>query len=138
MKRSLSVADRILAASNVANLFTPQGDGDPAALLPLLVGLWQSATASDLSHLLSMCTTTAALAAGADAGPSPTADERDTDGETLSAVLFDPSAFDSAVLFDGCGTVQDLVLAPPYARTTLFRGRITSRRTVSSWLRPSN
>ncbi|KDN36690.1 hypothetical protein K437DRAFT_260045 [Tilletiaria anomala UBC 951] len=31
-----------VAHSNVSNLFTPQGDTDPTALLPYFVGIWQS------------------------------------------------------------------------------------------------
>ena len=43
-ERRANLADCCLTlflASNVANLFTPQGDGDPLALLPMVVGLWQ-------------------------------------------------------------------------------------------------
>lgn len=35
------LSDTLSLFSNVANLFTVQGDADPLALLPLLVGVWQ-------------------------------------------------------------------------------------------------
>ncbi|GAC97393.1 zinc metallopeptidase [Pseudozyma hubeiensis SY62] len=41
-----------MGVNNVANLFTPQGDADPLALLPTMVGVWQSAKPRDCEVLV--------------------------------------------------------------------------------------
>lgn len=41
-----------LGVNNVGNLFTPHGDADPLALLPLMVSIWQGAREEDMKGLL--------------------------------------------------------------------------------------
>ncbi|KAK4701462.1 cytosine/creatinine deaminase, partial [Phenoliferia sp. Uapishka_3] len=49
VKRGISCS---IGVNNVGNGFTPQGDADPLALLPMLVGVWQSAQPDALHSLL--------------------------------------------------------------------------------------
>lgn len=49
VKRGVKVS---LGVNNVGNLFTPHGDADPLALLPLMVSIWQGAKEEDMKHLL--------------------------------------------------------------------------------------
>ncbi len=56
-----------MGVNNVANLFTPQGDADPMALLPMMVGVWQSAKPKDCEVLLRAVSRGGRVASGLDA-----------------------------------------------------------------------
>ena len=81
---------------------------------------WDYATQLPPS-LAAMATTSAAHAAGLQ---TPAFDE----------AVASPDSYRNAVLFDGCQSVRDLVLAPPAGRMTIYNGRFVSRRTVESWM----
>ncbi|KAI5477567.1 metallo-dependent hydrolase [Pseudohyphozyma bogoriensis] len=106
--------------NNVGNLFTPQGDADPLAMLPLLVAIWQSAKPDMVKSLLSFVSSAAGLAAGAD----PTCIFAPIQSQGAGPATF--------TLIDGCRSLQSAVLAPRFGRTTVFNGRIVGRRTVVS------
>ncbi|CDS01261.1 hypothetical protein [Sporisorium scitamineum] len=57
-----------MGVNNVANLFTPQGDADPLAMLPMMVGVWQSARPRDCEVLLGAVSRGARVAAGLETG----------------------------------------------------------------------
>ena len=70
-----------------------------------------------------MVTTSAALAAGLDPWVPSEA------FLVAGGAGVGPATF---VVLDGCTDVRSAVLAPSYGRTTIFEGRITARRTVTS------
>ncbi|SPO36246.1 uncharacterized protein PSFLO_01717 [Pseudozyma flocculosa] len=108
-----------MGVNNVANLFTPQGDADPLALLPMMVAVWQKATPTDCQTLLDMVATNARTAAGCD--------RLDPDATWGAEALLD------ATILDGCASVQDAALAPPFGRITIKHGKVVARRSVDSW-----
>lgn len=121
--------------SNIANLFTPQGEPDPLSLLPLLVGVWQAATPEDCARLLDMVTLGAHFAAGSDMpdldlGLASEASHSFMQGqrETVSGLrgLYGTAC----LLLPGVTTVQEAVLRPPHARVLVRQGRVISERRV--------
>ncbi|KAI3486726.1 hypothetical protein L1887_49676 [Cichorium endivia] len=78
-----------MGVNNVANLFTPQGDADPLALLPCMVGVWQSAKPHDCETLLAAVSTAARYAAG------------------LNSSYADAEVWADLTLLDGASAVQD-------------------------------
>ncbi|KZO95947.1 Metallo-dependent hydrolase [Calocera viscosa TUFC12733] len=111
-----------LSINNVGNLFTPQGDGDPLALLPLCVAVYQDATANSLASLLRMVTVQAASAAGL--RPLEHADD-------LSIRPGEPA---DLVILDGCSDWRTAALAPPFARVTLKGGKVVATRKAETWI----
>ncbi|TKY86868.1 hypothetical protein EX895_004156 [Sporisorium graminicola] len=112
-----------MGVNNVANLFTPQGDADPLALLPMMVGVWQSAKPDDCAVLLGAVSWGARVAAGFDSGYRG-------GGETGRSIWTDLTVVDGSV------SVQEVVCAPSYSRIALKDGRVVSRRRVESALYP--
>ncbi|KAJ9477218.1 Zinc metallopeptidase, partial [Pseudozyma hubeiensis] len=106
-----------MGVNNVANLFTPQGDADPLALLPMMVGVWQSAKPRDCEVLVGSVSSRARVAAGLNAG---------YDGGLGRNIWTD------LTVVDGSRSVQELVCAPSYSRITVKDGVLVSRRTVDS------
>ncbi|CBQ71568.1 conserved hypothetical protein [Sporisorium reilianum SRZ2] len=107
-----------MGVNNVANLFTPQGDADPLAMLPMMVGVWQSARAVDCAVLLGAVSARARVAAG------------------LPGAYGEEGMWADLTVVDGCTSVQDVVCAPSYSRITLKHGRLVSRRRVESAVYP--
>ncbi|ETS61518.1 zinc metallopeptidase [Moesziomyces aphidis] len=103
-----------MGVNNVANLFTPQGDADPLALLPCMVGVWQSAKPHDCETLLAAVSTAARYAAG------------------LNSSYADAEVWADLTLLDGASAVQDAVCAPPFGRTTIANGSLVAQRTIHS------
>lgn len=133
-------------SSNVANLFTPQGDGDPLALMPLVVGLWQSATPDHLAAMLSMVSSSAhGIVRKCDVvmPPSEIDVEFDDAGNVVTAVFAStmdteggeqeqtPFEADTFTLLPNCKSVQDAVLSPPSARYAVRRRRLVAWRRVN-------
>ncbi|KAL8291807.1 hypothetical protein RQP46_002065 [Phenoliferia psychrophenolica] len=100
-----------VGVNNVGNGFTPQGDADPLALLPMLVAVWQSAQPAAIRSLLEMVTTSAGLAAGIDLWVP------DSTFGTVGGTGIGPATF---TVLDGCMDLRSAVLAPSYGRTTLL------------------
>ncbi|KZT55016.1 Metallo-dependent hydrolase [Calocera cornea HHB12733] len=111
-----------LSVNNVGNLFTPQGDGDPLALLPLCVAVYQDATETALASLLRMVTIQAASAAGL-RPPEHAAD--------LSFQAGEPA---DLVILDGCTDWRMAALSPPFSRVTIRRGKVVAKRKVQAWI----
>jgi len=111
-----------LSINNVGNLFTPQGDGDPLALLPLCVAVYQDATEKALATLLKMVTVQAASAAGL--RPS----------EHAAGLALQPGEPADLVILDGCTDWRTAALAPPFARVTLKNGKVVGKRKVETWI----
>ena len=107
----------------MANLFTPQGDADPLAMLPMMVGVWQSAKPKDCETLLDAVAKNARVAAGLDS-------EYDFEGAKGRNIWSD------LVVIDGSVSVQDVVCAPSYSRITVKDGRLVGRRKVESVVYP--
>ncbi|EST06995.1 hypothetical protein PSEUBRA_003625 [Kalmanozyma brasiliensis GHG001] len=101
-----------MGVNNVCNLFTPQGDADPLALLPTMVGVWQSAKPEDCEVLLGSVSTRARIAAGLD------------------------EMWRDLTVIDGTVSVQGLVCAPSFGRLTIKNGRLVGRRRVVSEVFP--
>lgn len=110
----LQLADQLgvccaLGVNNVANLFTPQGDADPLAMLPWAVALYQDATQCE--GLLSFISTDARYAGGFAADY--------------------PALWKDLVIFDTATSVQQAVFAPPFGRIVVKNGQLISKRTVT-------
>ena len=99
-----------MGVNNVANLFTPQGDADPLALLPMMVAVWQSAKPRDCEVLLGAVSAQARVAAG----------------------LAEGRVWSDLTVLDGVTSVQEAVCAPGYSRITIKDGRLVARRKVDS------
>lgn len=102
-----------MGVNNVSNLFTPQGDADPLAMLPMMVGMWQSAKPEDCEVLVGAVGRCARVAAG-----------------------LEEEIWGDLTLVDGCTSVQQLVCAPGYGRITVKGGRLVARRRVVSEVFP--
>jgi len=111
-----------LSINNVGNLFTPQGDGDPLALLPLCVAVYQDATEKALVSLLRMVTVQAASAAGL------------RPQEHAADLALRPGEPADLVILDGCTDWRTAALAPPFARVTLKSGKVVGKRKVETWI----
>ncbi len=105
-----------MGVNNVANLFTPQGDADPLAMLPCMVGVWQSAKPRDCETLLNAVSTSARYAAG------------------FTCSYDDAAVWADLTLLDGASGVQDAVCAPPFGRLTIAKGSMVAQRTIHSTL----
>lgn len=113
-----------MGVNNVANLFTPQGDADPLAMLPMMVGVWQSARPRDCEVLLGAVSRGARVAAGLESGY-----EQSGEGEGRNV-------WADLTVVDGSTWVQQVVCTPSYSRITLKDGRLVSRRKVDSVVYP--
>ncbi|UZJ55145.1 hypothetical protein CBS101457_004465 [Exobasidium rhododendri] len=132
-KRGLVCA---LAVNNVANLFTPQGDGDPLALMPLMVGLWQDATPRVLHALLAMVSQSASEAIVGKARISePKVGTVTVSSDGSASTEIDPGAKDYTLLVQ-CDSVQDAVLRPPSARLTIKAGKVVAWTKVDAGIAP--
>ncbi|EJT99956.1 Metallo-dependent hydrolase [Dacryopinax primogenitus] len=111
-----------LSVNNVGNLFTPQGDGDPLALLPMCVGVFQNAKENSLASLIRMVTVFAASAAGL------------RPREHAADLMLQPGEPADLVILDGCTDWRMAALSPPFARVTLKGGRVVGKRKVETWV----
>lgn len=111
-----------MGVNNVRNLFTPQGDADPLALLPGMVGVWQSAKPKDCVTMLNAVSVNGRIAMGLVGSYGVGGRE---EGKSIWADL---------VILDGATSVQNAVCAPGYGRVTVKDGRLASRRSVQSEL----
>ncbi|PWN49091.1 Metallo-dependent hydrolase [Violaceomyces palustris] len=114
--------------NNISNLFQPQGDSDPLALLPLLVGLWQSTRPAHLESLLDMVTLSSLHSAGFDPADPP------VECTDMKRFATRPDSYRNATILDACYDLASAVLSPTYGRITIFQGSIVSTRKVQSWL----
>ncbi|SPO31830.1 uncharacterized protein UTRI_06667 [Ustilago trichophora] len=113
-----------MGVNNVANLFTPQGDADPLAVLPMMVAVWQSAKPEDCETLIGAISRNARLAAGL----ACSYDTLDQDGSEEKS----RNIWTDLTVIDGSTSVQDAVCAPSFGRLTIKDGRIVARRRVDS------
>ncbi|KAK7469196.1 hypothetical protein VKT23_003687 [Stygiomarasmius scandens] len=109
-----------MSINNVQNCFTPQGFADPLSLCPLGVAIFQSATKQDIEILMRSVTITSKLAVGQINLP-----------RNLCPSQGDPADF---VILHGSQTLRDVVLNPPYDRTTIKAGIVVARRVTKRWL----
>lgn len=120
---SLSSLNWAMGINNVANLFTPQGDADPMGLLPMMVGVWQSAKPEDCEVLVDAVSRTARIAAGLDA---EYAEENKGEEGEFGKIWAD------LTILDGTTSVQQAACAPSYSRITIKDGSLVSHRSVQS------
>ena len=126
-----------MGVNNVANLFTPQGDADPLALLPMMVGVWQSAKPKDCETLLSAVSCAARAAAGLTSSYESALPDQSQGGETGGGgEVGEKNLWADLVVLDGSTSVQAAVCAPGYSRITIKDGRLVARRKVASVVYP--
>lgn len=118
-----------MGVNNVGNLFTSQGDADPVALLPTMVGVWQSAKKQDCLRLVEGVSVNGRLAMGLNASYAGGEGGGGGVGEEGQKSLWS-----DLVMLDGTSSVQDAVCSPGYGRVTIKDGRMIGRRSVHSEL----
>ena len=121
-----------LGINNVANLFTPQGDADPLALLPAMVGVWQSAKPDDCNLMLAAISSRAHLAAAIESSYQPPHPDRTAGAEDKAPDGKGRNIWADLVVVDGSTSVQEAVCAPGYGRITVKDGQLVARRQVTS------
>ncbi|KAH8825279.1 hypothetical protein DL96DRAFT_1612618 [Flagelloscypha sp. PMI_526] len=107
-----------MAVNNVGNLFTPQGSLDPLSLCSFGVSIFQAATPEDVRTLVRSITVVSKHAIG------------HTEIKGLFPSPNEPADF---VLLHSTRNIASACFDPSHDRTTIYQGKVISRRVTQRW-----
>ncbi|KAG9233418.1 hypothetical protein BJ875DRAFT_464164 [Amylocarpus encephaloides] len=115
-----------IGINNVGNAFTPQGNCDPLSLASFGVVVYQAGTKEDADLLLQCVTSRARYAIGLNFSLSD--DMSLAAGDPADFVVFGNESSTGSRSFRARTSTQELVNDAGHERTTIFQGRVVSRR----------